>query len=105
MIVVSDDRDIDEVVHRQSELFDVLGNGCRLEILYHLDDERDNVSSIADALNRDQGNVSHHLRILRYGDVLASKTEGRERYYWIKRPEILELCEDFLDLLKRDDDL
>lgn len=68
-------------------------------------DDRVNVNSIADPLNCDRGNVSHLLRILRYGDVLASKTEGRERYYWIKRPEILELREDFLDLLKRDDDL
>lgn len=102
---MSDDRDIDEVVHRQSELFDVLGNGCRLAILFHLDDDQDDVSSIAEALNRDQGNVSHHLRILRYEDVLESKTDGRNRYYWIKRPEILELCKRFRDLLKRDDDL
>ncbi|MFB6347629.1 MAG: ArsR/SmtB family transcription factor [bacterium] len=96
--------DIDEITHRLSDVYDVLGNAVRLELLFELDGQRKNVSALAQALNRSQESISRHLKIMRLEDLLESKTEGRERYYWIKKPEVLEKCKEFAQLLRREDD-
>lgn len=100
-----DDDSIEEIIHRLSDVHDVLGNAVRLKLLFVLDNERKNVSALADALGRTQESISRHLKIMRLEDILEAKTEGRRRFYWIKKPEILELCKQFAELLQRDEDI
>lgn len=97
--------DIEEEIHRVSEYFGVLDNALRLKILFYLDNKKDNVTSIADALNRDQSKISKHLKDLRLTDIVEAKSQGRERYYWIKKDEIVELCKKFRNHLSRENDL
>lgn len=100
------EEDIDEVIHRQSEYFEALSNAIRLKILFYLDKvEKDNVSNIANEINYSQNKVSHHLRIMKLTDLIAARTKGRRRFYWVKRPEVVELCKKFRDLLQRDEDV
>lgn len=98
------DKTIDEVIHRLSDAYGVLSNAVRLQLLFELDGERKNVSRLADDLDRSQESISRHLKIMRLGDLLEAETEGRKRFYWIKKPEVLEQCKEFLDILQRDED-
>jgi ArsR family transcriptional regulator len=92
---------VEEVTHRLGETLDVLGNGVRLKILFLLEDSKKNVSSIADEMDRSQQSISSHLQTLRHKNLLESETEGRKRFYWVKRPDILELVKEIRDCLSR----
>ncbi|MFB6356767.1 MAG: ArsR/SmtB family transcription factor [bacterium] len=96
---------MDESVHRLAELFDVLGNGNRLEILFALENEEQNVNELAENLDKTQSSVSNHLKVLRYEDLVESETRGRKRFYRVKRPELLELCEEFKQHQQREEDV
>lgn len=98
------DKTIDEVIHRLSDTYGVLSNAVRLQLLFELEDERKNVSTLAGNLGRSQESISRHLKIMRLEDLIESETEGRKRFYWIKKPEVLEQCKDFLEILQRDED-
>lgn len=94
-----------ESIHRLGELFSVLGNAIRLKILFQLDGTEKSVSEIAESMDRSQGSISKHLKVMRYEDLVEAKTEGKHRLYTIKRPEILKLCRKFVTVLQRDTDI
>jgi DNA-binding transcriptional ArsR family regulator len=96
--------EISEDLHRMSKSRDVLGNAVRLKILFFLGHDRKYVARIAEVLNRSASTISRHLKIMRYEEILESKTEGRKRFYWVKREDLLETLKALRRLFRRDDD-
>ena len=94
---------MEEVLHRLSTLFQALANGIRLLILTELQEGPETVSDLADRVNRPHNAVSRHLRILRDNDLVESESEGRNRVYDIKRPELVEACLTLRSYLERSD--
>jgi predicted transcriptional regulator len=95
---------IDESIHRAAEYYDVLGNGIRLSIILILGETKKHVSEIAEELERSQQVTSRHLKILRLEDILQSETDGRKRFFWVKRKEVLEDVKDTIEQFRRSTD-
>ena len=74
-----------------SKLFSALGDEHRQRILLTFSPgERLNVGQIVEVSTLSRSAVSHHLRLLRDAGVLASAKEGKEVYYWIDKPQLLD---------------
>lgn len=92
---------MDEVIHRLSTLFQALGNGIRLRILETLQQGPENVSALAETVERPVNAVSRHLRILRDNKLVETRTEGRHRIYNLKRPKLIRACLAIKSFLER----
>ncbi|MFB6356557.1 MAG: ArsR/SmtB family transcription factor [bacterium] len=79
-----------EIDHRLSQFFDGLSNGIRLSIVKELLGDRCYVSELANRLSRSVTSVSRHLRVLADNDIVQSETEGRKRYFFLKRPKLID---------------
>jgi DNA-binding transcriptional ArsR family regulator len=88
-IDIPNDNFINEVVSKIS----LLANPIRLKILYLLRERELPVCIISGVLDVDQTLVSHHLALLRKHGVVASKSIGKFRFYYLKDKSI----RDFLD--------
>jgi DNA-binding transcriptional ArsR family regulator len=70
-----------------SKVFTALGDEHRQRILLLFEKgERLNVGQIAEVSTLTRSTVSHHLKILREAEVLASEKIGKEVWFWINRP-------------------
>jgi ArsR family transcriptional regulator, arsenate/arsenite/antimonite-responsive transcriptional repressor len=85
------------------DIFDVIADATRRELLEHLRDavlsDRSkgelSVSELVELLNATQPTVSKHLKVLRDHGLVRVREEGQHRYYSID-VEPLEEVEDFL---------
>lgn len=93
-----------EELYRLAERFKALGNGVRLQILKKMLGDRVSVTELSEHLDRPQSTVSRHLRRLRDRDLVSGETEGRRRYYTVKRPDFVQRCLQLESLLRREDD-
>jgi DNA-binding transcriptional ArsR family regulator len=79
----------------------MLADPERLLIVQSLRHGPKNVSQIADATGQKIANVSHHLKVLREGDIVESKREGRYVKYHLM-PDVYVPTEngtaEFLDI-------
>ena len=64
-----------------SELFQVLSDPTRLQIVELLNDECCSVTALVEATGRSQPLVSHHLRILRDSGFAEGERKGSMTYY------------------------
>jgi predicted transcriptional regulator len=80
---------MEEIDHRLSKFFKLLGNGLRLEMARNLLEQRYYVRELANSLSRTEKTISKHLRVFRDQDIVESITENGRRYYWIKRTELV----------------
>ncbi|MGO2658455.1 ArsR/SmtB family transcription factor [Mycetocola reblochoni] len=88
-----------------ADIFDVIADGTRREILHvlrerHPDepgavDEGTSVSEIVAELQLSQPTVSKHLKVLREAELVTVREDGQHRFYSLK-PEPLEAVEDWL---------
>ena len=87
-----------------ADIFDVIADGTRRELLQHLLDATlspDNsegelaVSELVDRMDATQPTVSKHLKVLRDHGLVHVREEGQHRYYRIDS-EPLEEIEDWL---------
>ncbi len=71
-----------ELVSRMAELFKVLSDPTRVQIIQTLiEDEETRVRDMAEAVGMSQSSVSHHLRILRNFRLVRTRRVGKEVYY------------------------
>jgi DNA-binding transcriptional ArsR family regulator len=85
-----DESVMDEIDHRLSQFFEGLGNGIRLQLVRELVGERLSVGELAETIARSNSSVSRQLNKLADKDIVQSETEGRRRYYFLKRPELVK---------------
>ena len=72
-------------------VFNALGDEHRQRILLLFEPgERLNVGQIAEVSTLSRSAVSHHLKILREAGVLHHEKQGKEVYFWINRPFLLQ---------------
>ncbi|GAA1700117.1 hypothetical protein GCM10009808_17140 [Microbacterium sediminicola] len=84
-----------------ADIFDVIADGTRRDILQHLLDRQNagesgtSVSQIVSALGVSQPTVSKHLKVLREAHLVSVREEGQHRYYSLS-PEPLDAIDDWL---------
>ena len=84
-----------------SKVFLALGDEHRQRILLLFErGERLNVGQIAEVSVPARSTVSHHLKILRDANVLASEKVGKEIYFWINRPFLDEAIGNVLEYIR-----
>jgi len=84
-----------------SRVFTALGDEHRQRILLLFDQgERLNVGEIAEVSTLSRSTVSHHLKILREAEVLASEKIGKEVWYWINCPYLETVLTNVLDYIR-----
>lgn len=74
-----------------SELFKVLGDETRTQILYLLSLEELCVCDIADVLGMSLPAISHHLRLLKALRLVKYRREGKQVYYSLADHHIVAL--------------
>lgn len=82
-----------------AKVLNLLGEEIRLSIILLLRENNLSVNSIANALNISQPLVSHHLRLLKDGDIITSKKDGKQIIYSLKNTTIIDIVDNYF--LKR----
>lgn len=80
-------------VEKVSQLFKVLSDPTRLNILLYLKDGEKNVTSISQFVQMEQSAVSHQLRLLRENHVVKSRREGKTILYSLDDFHVLDILE------------
>lgn len=64
-----------------ARMFHILGDRTRLRIVMLLADGEMNVSAICKKLKARQPSVSHHLGLLRMGELVNARRDGKQVFY------------------------
>jgi len=83
----------------EEEIFKVIANQKRLEIILLLEERVLNVGQMAEMLGLRQANLSQHLTLLRQQQLVSVHKRGRESYYRLADQSIaksIRLIHDFL---------
>ena len=92
-----------------SELWDtmkLLSDSTRARILIILNDEELSVAELQEVMNMGQSRISSHLSLLRQGDVVVDRKEGKKTFYAINLncdPNKAKLIDSVLSSLKGDE--
>ena len=81
----------DAALRRGAALFHGLADRNRLAIVRHLAEGERRVVDLTDALGLAQGTVSGHLACLRDCGLIVGRPEGRQMFYSIAHPELMDL--------------
>jgi DNA-binding transcriptional ArsR family regulator len=76
-----------------AELFRSFSDTSRVRILAAIIEQELNTSKIAELIGLTESAVSHHLRGLRQMRIVQSRREGKEVYYSVIDPHIVDLFE------------
>ncbi len=71
----------DGILSSLADLFKLFGDATRIKILYSLFESEMCVCAISEMLNMSQSAVSHQLKILRDGNLVKNRREGKTVYY------------------------
>lgn len=83
-------------VNKISQLFKLLGNPKRLQLLYLLIQHSMSVSEISMKLNWEQSGGSHQLQLLRKYNLVQQRREGKTVIYHLEDPQVMTLIADVL---------
>ena len=64
-----------------ADLFKLFGDGTRIKILYSLFESELCVCAISEILGMSQSAISHQLKVLRDGNLIANRREGKTVFY------------------------
>ena len=76
----------------QEDIFKVIANQKRLEIVQLLTHGELSVSEMISMLGISQSNVSQHLGLLRQAKIVETRKVGTTVYYSLSNPKIAEAC-------------
>ncbi|MDD4645466.1 MAG: metalloregulator ArsR/SmtB family transcription factor [Bacteroidales bacterium] len=81
-------------LEKASNMLKALAHPVRIAILNLLQEgTKLTVTEIHEKLNIEQSTTSHHLGILKDKNVLASKRDGKNTYYFLKHDELSQVIE------------
>lgn len=66
-----------------ADLFKLFGDPTRIKILYSLFESEMCVCAISEMLDMSQSAISHQLKVLRDGNLIANRREGKTIYYFL----------------------
>ncbi len=75
--MLTSDSDLEQLTN----VFKLLSDRTRLQILIMLADGERNVSSLCDSLDLPQPTVSHHLGLLRMSNIIENRRSGKQVFY------------------------
>lgn len=90
-----------DILFIQEEIFKVIGNKKRLEILLLLEKRELNVGEMTDMLGLRQSNLSQHLTLLRAQHLVVVRKNGREVFYKLADDSIAVAIRTIHDFLRR----
>jgi DNA-binding transcriptional ArsR family regulator len=83
-----------EQLEKAANMLKAIAHPVRISILNLLQEgEKLTVSEIHTKLDIEQSTTSHHLGILKDKDVLASKRDGKNTYYFLKHDQLSRVIE------------
>ncbi|MFC4334762.1 ArsR/SmtB family transcription factor [Salininema proteolyticum] len=88
-------------VSAAAALFHSLSDPSRLRILQRLAESEARVTDLTAELGLAQSTVSKHLACLRDCRLIDSRTEGRQSFYRLEHPEVIDLFEAAETLLEQ----
>lgn len=77
---------------KNAEIYKILANSKRLEILNLLAEQEMPVEELVKTLGIPKANVSQHLTLLRHAKLVTVRRNGLNGYYNIIDPRIVEPC-------------
>jgi ArsR family transcriptional regulator, cadmium/lead-responsive transcriptional repressor len=80
-------------------LFRSLGDAVRLTIIMRLSRDEARVVDLTEELGLAQSTVSKHLACLRDCGLVSSRAEGRQSFYFLSRPELVDLLRSAEEVL------
>ena len=85
-----------------AKVYSALGDEHRQRILLTFEPgERLNIAQIVEVSTLGRTAVSHHLRTLKDAGVLKSEKQGKEVYFWINKPFLVDAMETVVDYIKK----
>lgn len=81
----------------KTEIFQALANPTRIAALDELRAGELTVNDIVSRLNVEQSNLSQHLAIMRFRQIVTTRKSGNQVYYSVRDPLIFAL----LDVMRR----
>jgi DNA-binding transcriptional ArsR family regulator len=78
------------LAERQAEICRIFANPTRIQIIWVLANRDLSVGEIAEEVNASLPNTSHHLRFMRDKGILRSHRAGKQVYYRIARPDLVQ---------------
>ena len=82
-----------EKLKKQAQLFKMLANPVRLEILQNLSKRKVCVNSLSELVSRRQANISQHLSIMKNMGIIDSHRAGQKQCYFITNQEVKKILE------------
>ena len=84
-----------------AKVYTALGDEHRQRIMLTFGrDERLNVGQIVEVSTLSRSAVSHHLKILRDAGVLNSEKRGKEVYFWVNKPFLIEAMQTVVSYIE-----
>ena len=74
-----------------AELFRAFSDTSRVRILSAIIEQEQNISALAELIGLSESAVSHHMRGLRQMHLVQARRDGKEVYYSVIDPHIVEL--------------
>ena len=72
----------DQSVRELAQVFKLLSDETRLRILFYLAQHSElHVTDLCQRLGQSQPAVSHHLALLRHGNIIAPRRQGKNNFY------------------------
>ncbi len=85
-----------------AELFRAFSDTSRVRILSAIVNQELNTSKLAQLLGLTESAVSHHLRGLRQMHIVGARRNGKEVYYGVIDPHIIELFQQGIRHVKEE---
>lgn len=81
-----------KVYAKNAQIYKIMANEKRLEILNILKIAHYPVQKLADIIGISKANISQHLAILRSYGLVRTERKGKQILYFISDPRIVETC-------------
>lgn len=92
----------EHVAAHVAELFRAFSDTSRVRIMAALLDGERNVSALSEAVGISESAVSHHMRSLRQMHLVSSRKTGKEVYYRVDDPHIIDLFQQGVRHIQED---
>jgi ArsR family transcriptional regulator len=90
-----------EFYQKAADLFKVMSNAKRLEILNSVKDREVTVNDLSGILGTRKSNTSQHLSYLRYVGLVTARRQGKNIFYKLTDPRITEPCKVFSEIFRK----
>jgi DNA-binding transcriptional ArsR family regulator len=81
-----------EGIEKLAQLCSILGDATRLRMAFTLLDEGEkSVGDLAQQVSSSISNVSNHLRLMRYENIVSVRKHGKQIFYSLSEPKIENL--------------